>query len=153
MCGLAAYGDFEASIINGTPLPTPHPIAHVRVLEPDGTGRTRFAPTELHHVTMGNAIRWLVEEHGVRVLVASISDPYAYEGPLVDEWTQVVDRLARELNVVVIVPTGNTPKPFGEELDCGCHVLNDYPRYLEHSDARLASPSIGAVVVTVGRGR
>ena len=150
VCGLTAYGDFEASIINGTPLPPPQAIAHARVLEPDDAGRTRFAPTELHHVTIGNAIHWLVDECGVRVLVASMSDPYAYDGPLVDEWTQVVDRLARELNVVVVVPTGNTPKPFGEELPCGCHVLNDYPRYLEHPEARLASPGIGAVVVTVG---
>lgn len=150
VCGLAAYGDFEASIINGTPLPPPLAIAHARVLEPDNADHTRFAPTELHHVSMDNAIRWLVEECDVRVLVASISDPYAYDGPLVDEWTQVVDRLARELNVVVVVPTGNTPKPFGEELPCGCHVLNDYPHYLEHPEARLASPGIGAVVVTVG---
>jgi subtilisin family serine protease len=150
VCGLAAYGDFETSIINGTPLPPPCAIAHARVLEPDGAGRTRFAPTQLHHVTMGNAIRWLVEECGVRVIVASISDPYGYDGPLVDEWTQVVDQLARELNVVVVVPTGNTPMPFGEALPCGCHVLNDYPHYLEHPEARLASPGIGAVVVTVG---
>jgi hypothetical protein len=150
VCGLAAYGDFEASIINGTPLPPPLAIAHARVLEPDGAGRTRFAPTELHHVTMGNAIRWLVEECGVRVLVASISDPYKYDGPLVDEWTQVVDQLARELDIVIVVPTGNISKPFAEELPCGCHVLNDYPHYLEHPEARLASPGIGAVVVTVG---
>ena len=150
VCGLAAYGDFESSIINQTPLPRPHAIAHARVLEPDGMGRTRFAPTELHHVIIGNAIRWLVEHCGVRVLVASISDPYAYDGPLVDEWTQVVDQLASELNVVVVVPAGNTPKPFGEELPCGCHVLNDYPHYLEHPEARLASPGIGAIAVTVG---
>jgi subtilisin family serine protease len=148
--GLAAYGDFETSIVSGTPLPRPHPIVHARVLEPDDIGRTRFSPTQLHHVTIGNAIRWLVQENGVRVIVASISDPYAYDGPLIDEWTQVVDQLARELDVVVVVPTGNTPKPFGEELPCGCHVLNDYPRYLEHPEARLASPGIGAVVVTVG---
>ena len=148
--GLAAYGDFEASIVNRTLLPRPHAIVHARVLEPDDMNHTRFAPTQLHHVTMGDAIRWLVEENGVRVIVASISDPYAYDGPLVDEWTQVVDQLARELNVVVVVPTGNTPKPFGEQLPCGCHVLNDYPSYLEHAEARLASPGIGAIVVTVG---
>jgi hypothetical protein len=148
--GLAAYGDFEASIIDGTPLPDPHPVAHARVLEPDGDGRTRFAPTQLHHVIVEEAARWLVLECGVRVLVASISDSYAFEGPLVDEWTQVLDRLARDLDVVIVVPTGNTPKPFGPELPCGCHVLNDYPSYLEHPEARLASPGIGAVVVTVG---
>lgn len=150
VCGLAAYGDFEKSIIHRTPLPPAKPVAHARVLEPDGAGYTRFAPTHLHHVTMGDAIRWLVEECGVRILVASISDTYAYDGPLVDEWTQVVDQLARDLNVVVVVPTGNTPKPFGDQLACGCHVMNDYPHYLEHAEARLASPGIGAIVVTVG---
>ena len=151
VAGLAAYGDFEKSIVNGTPLPSPHPVVHARVLEPDGMGRTRFAPTQLHHVTIADALRWLVEENDVRVIVASISDPYAYDGPLVDEWTQVVDQLARELNVVVVVPTGNTVKPFNETMPCGCcHALNDYPRYLEHPEARLASPGIGSIVVTVG---
>lgn len=150
VAGLAAYGDFETSIVNGTPLPSPHLIVHARVLEPDDVGHTRFAPTQLHHVTIADAIRWLAE-NGARVIIASISDPYAYDGPLIDEWTQVVDRLARELNVVIVVPTGNTVKPFGEIMPCGCcHALNDYPHYLEHPEARLASPGIGSIVVTVG---
>lgn len=150
VCGLAAYGDFEASIVGGVPLPAPHPIIHARVLEPDGNGRTRFAPTVLHHVTMNEAIRWMVEEYQIRVIVAAISDPWTHEGPLVDEWTQILDHLSRDLDVVIVVPAGNRPMPFGEQLECGCHVLHDYPNYLGCPSGRLAAPGIGALVVTVG---
>ena len=151
VCGLAAYGDFEGAITDGTSLSVPLPIIHARVLEPYGDNRTRFATTALHHQIVRDAIQWLVERHGVRVILAAITNDYAFTGPLVDEWTQTIDQLAQELDVVIVVPTGNRPKPFGPELDCGCcHVVDSYPRYLEHDDSRLASPANAALAVTVG---
>lgn len=148
--GLAAYGDFEAAILGRAPVSSPHPVVHARVLEPDGRGRTRFAPTPMHYETFEQAVRWLVTEHGVRVIVAAITDEHEFRGPLIDEWTQTVDTLARELNVVIVVPAGNIAKPFGDELACGCHVLHDYPRHFGCDHARLASPAIAALAVTVG---
>lgn len=151
VAGLAAFGDFEGALAVGGQLPRPARVAVVRVLEPhpDDDRRTRFVGDEPEHVVVERAIRRL-HDLGVRIVSMSITDPDAYVGPHVSLWTETLDRLARELDIVVIVAAGNRPLPVGGALDDGKHVRHQYPTYVLDEEARLAEPSLAANVVTVG---
>lgn len=151
VAGLAAYGDFEAALREGAALPPPTHLAIARVLEedPHSPGSTHFPSDEPNHIVLEQAIRHL---HGVgaRIINLSVTDPDAYAGPHVSLWTETIDRLARELDIVVVVATGNARlHPTGEVAD-GSHVHHDYPLYLHHSSHRIAEPAIAASAVTVG---
>lgn len=151
VAGLAAYGDFDAALGADGRMPGPARIASVRVLEPhpDDDRRTQFIGDEPEHRVVERAIRRL-HEAGVRIVNVSITDPDAYAGPHVSLWTETLDRLARELDIVVVVAAGNRPMPFDGLLDTGKHVRHQYPTYVLDDDARLAEPSLAANVVTVG---
>ena len=88
--------------------------------------------------------------HGVRVFNLSVAYPDPYVGPHVGLMTELLDTLARELGIVVVVATGNSrTTPAGAIAD-SLHAFNDYPRYLFEPSCRIAEPAVGGLVVTVG---
>jgi len=141
VAGTAVWGDLDPLVTSGT-LPTPHPIISARVLDLDPSGD--YTVTGLAHLTIEQAIRWLVTEHAVRVINLSINQPVPASGALRDELTVTIDTLARELDVVIVVSTGNRT-----HLASG-NWLADYPAYLNDADARIAAPGDAALAVTVG---
>jgi subtilisin family serine protease len=151
VAGLAAYGDFEVALRDGGRLPAPAHLAIARVLEPDPDrpDRTRFPSSEPDHVVLEQAIRHLAGL-GVRIINLSITDPDAYSGPHVSLWTETVDRLTRELDLVIVVAAGNRALPVDGEIREGVHVHHSYPTYLHDDEARLAEPSVAANAITVG---
>jgi hypothetical protein len=150
VAGLAAFGDLEHALREHTTLPSPARLAIARVLEPDPTdpARTRFPTDQPEHVVIEEAVRQL-HERGVRIINMSITDVDAYSGPHASIWTETLDRLARELDVVIIVAAGNRPLAPSGEVAPGVHVHSSYPTVLDR-EARIAEPAIGANVVTVG---
>jgi hypothetical protein len=151
VAGLAAYGDFEPALREDEQLPAPARVAVVRVLEPDpgDERRTRFAGSEPEHMVVERAIRVLCD-HGCRIVNLSIADPDAYSGPHVSAWTETLDRLARDLDIVIVTAAGNRPIPAHGELEDGIHVRHHYPTYSLDEAARIAEPSVAANVITVG---
>lgn len=153
VAGLAAYGDFEEPLHSGLPLPQPVRVFGARVLEPvEGNPRDTRFPSELPvHRVIEDAIRTLHVNHGVRVFNLSVAEREAYEGPHVAVWTEVLDRLTRELGILIVVAAGNVPVSLASgELFDGLHALHDYPAYLLDPRSRLAEPAIAANVLTVG---
>ncbi len=140
--GVAAYGTLDPLVLGGG-LSAPFPVAVARVLDVDALGREQMVGQP--HVTFEQAVRWLVAEHGVRVVNCSINYPHPALPGLPDLFTVAVDRVARELGLVIVVSAGNRAS-----LDGGEHWLNDYPRYLHAPEARLAAPADAALAVTVG---
>lgn len=146
VAGLAAYGDFEEPLRSHSPL-IGRPIHIGRVLEPhpEIPERTQFPGIE--HASTDEAIRRLHEEHGVRVFNISITDPAPYSGPRAAMWTETIDSLARELDIVCVVAAGNRPAPRTVQ---GMLHRRDYPQYCLDEEARLAEPAIAGLAVTVG---
>ena len=68
----------------------------------------------------------------------------------VEELTETIDDLARELNVIIVVPTGNASVTLRGETSSGYHVERDYPNYLDEPSFRLAEPAPAALAITVG---
>jgi hypothetical protein len=149
VAGLCAYGDLEDPLASGSDWLAYGPIHAVRVLEPDpqDNRRTRFPTDEPAYRVIEAAIRHLHDTYGVRVFNLSITDDVAYSGPHVSVWTERLDELVRELDVVIVVAAGNQ-RP--DDLPPHTDVLNAYPGYLINGAARIAEPALAANVVTVG---
>jgi len=96
------------------------------------------------HLTIAEAIRWLVSEHHLRVINLSINRNGPADGLLVAELTATLDQLIRELDVVVVVSTGNRQQTPSNGWLAG------YPGYLLDEDAAVAEPGDAALAVTVG---
>jgi hypothetical protein len=149
VAGLCAYGDIENPLSGASEWLAYGPIHAVRVLEPDPQDqrRTRFPTDEPAYRVIESAIRQLHDTHGVRIFNISITDDAAYSGPHVSVWTERLDELVHELDIVIVVAAGNhRPGDLSPQTD----VLNAYPGYLLDDGARVAEPAIAANVVTVG---
>lgn len=149
VAGLYAYGDIEDALAGDSGWIARAPIHAVRVLEPhpDGSGRTRFPSDRPAHLVIEDAIRHLHKAHQVRVFNLSITDDAAYSGPHVSVWTERLDDLVRELNIVIVVAAGNHRR---DDLPPRSEILAAYPRYLLDDAARIAEPAVASNVLTVG---
>lgn len=151
VAGLAAYGDLEHALREGAAFPSPARLAIARVLEPvAGDLRSTRFPTEVpEHLVIEEAIRRLHGE-GCRIINLSIADPESFSGPHASIWTETLDRLVRELDIVVVAAAGNRPIAPSGEIAPGVHVHASYPTYTLDPEARVAEPGIGANVIAVG---
>jgi Subtilase family len=126
-----------------------------RILEPvpGRPDETRFACGDAGfppHEVLQRAITRLQQDCGVRVFNLSFGLREAFDAIHVSELTEVIDELARELDIVVVVPTGNAPVYGRSETGSGHHAQRDYPAYLSAPEHRLAEPGPAALALTVG---
>lgn len=143
VAGVAAYGDLRSFVVGSSGLPSPHPIYAARVMHEDPNDPGRAVLTGLFHRQLEDAIVWL-HEKGVRVISCSINQDGPDDAITPSEAMATIDRLVRELGVVVVLSGGNV-----RSVDPG-HWRDDYPAYLDRDEARIADPAGAALAVTVG---
>ncbi len=145
VAGLALYGDVEACINNRSFQPELK-LFSARVLNE----RCEFDDENLVTSQMREAIHYFHDNYNCRVFNISLGDRrLPYNGGKVSPWASVLDTLARELNVVIVVSAGNFDYDPGPDGSPDTH-LQDYPRYLLSDEARIIEPATGAIVLTVG---
>lgn len=149
VAGLLAYGSVEDALAGSKPWVASGPIHSVRVLEPvPGDRETTRLPTDRPtYLVIEDAIRRLHEEHGVRVFNLSITDPEPYSGPHVSVWSERIDELSRELDIVIVIAAGNLRR---RDLPAHTDLLGAYPDYLLGDAARVAEPAIAVNALSVG---
>jgi hypothetical protein len=132
-------------------MPVPCRIYSARVLQADefDPQATSFPSDVPDHQVIEQAIRALHAD-GVRIFNLSVTDRDPFSGPHVSILTETIDRLARELDVVIVVAAGNRTVAATGELEDGKHVLHDYPLYILDDGARLAEPALAANALVVG---
>jgi hypothetical protein len=140
---------------NHSPITAVGTVHVARILEvvPDRPGETRFAGGDAGlppHEAVQRAITRLHREHDVRVFNLSFGMREAFDAVHVSELTEVIDELARELDIVVVVPTGNAPVYGRSQTASGHHAQREYPAYLSTPEHRLAEPGPAALALTVG---
>ena len=140
---IAAYGALRPLTTDPAKLSTPHPVYAARVLESDPANPERAVVAGIFHVELENAIRWL-NDQGVKIVTCSINSDIAATRAYPGEAAAVIDTLARELEMVIVVSAGNLR---AVEPD---HWRDGYPRYLASADAAVAEPGTAALAVTVG---
>lgn len=151
--GRLLYPALHEELRDALPLTAVGFVRVVRILEPDPNrpGQPpRFAQYATPHELVQEAIRHLSSTYGVRVFNLSVgySEPFSdlHLGPL----TETIDDLVRELDVVIVVPTGNATLDINARTASGHHILDDKPEYFFTAEHRLSEPGPAALAVTVG---
>lgn len=112
----------------------------------DNNGRfyeRRTLPTQMREIIMR-----LRQDYGCRIFVMSLGDVRARNEPgRVGPWAATLDELARELDVMIFVSTGNRVPRGGMAVEQG---ITHYPGYLLEPANRLCEPAGAANIVTVG---
>jgi hypothetical protein len=151
VAGLASFGGFESGLAGQSPLVGRRPIHVARVLEPTPDGSaTRFAEGLLPHHIVEEAIRTLSNNYGVRIFNLSFAYPFAFAGPNVSVMTELVDRLARELDLVIVICTGNVVFLVDGGTQDGQSLPDDYPTLVLEAYSRVAEPGVASLGVSVG---
>jgi hypothetical protein len=143
--GLALYGDVQACIQNRSFVPTLR-LFSARVLN----DQLVFDNEKLITSQMQDAITYFKDTYNCRVFNLSLGDDrQPYDGGKVSPWASILDTLARDLDIVIVVSVGN----YRHYLQDGVLVdslLTDYPKYLLSENAKVIEPATGAIVLTVG---
>lgn len=151
--GRLLYPWLHEQLRDASPLTAVGRARVVRILESNpvtGGATTRFATYAFPHVLVEAAIRHLHAAYGVKVFNLSVGYPGPFNDLHVDPLTEVLDDLARELDVVIVVPTGNAGIDVNGRTLSGHHVLTDKPAFLFAAEHRLAEPGPAALALTVG---
>ncbi|WP_394251309.1 S8 family serine peptidase [Arthrobacter pityocampae] len=151
--GRVLYPNLADEIREMRPITALGNVRVVRILEPDphrADSPPRFADYGFPHEIVSQGIRHLHDTYGVRVFNLSVGYAEPFDDLHVGPLTETIDDLVRELNIVVIVPTGNTGTTTDGRTDSGHHVLHDKPEYFFSPEHRLAEPGPAALAITVG---
>lgn len=141
VASIAAWGKVS-DLLGGQVPRLPHPIYAVRIAHEGPGGSPVVVGSAVEQIEA--ALRWL-REKGVQIAVLPYADKFADNGGLLSTLSATIDQLSRELDMVVVVPSGNLSTPPEQK-----HWFRDYPAYLSHEDARIAAPGTAALAVTVG---
>jgi hypothetical protein len=142
VAGITVYGDVRQRVVLGQ-FDAHFAIACAKLVNQDG----KFPDEALVPETMERAIRRLHGEFKCRVINISLGDCKRMAGDKPTPWADILDSLARELDVVIVVSAGNR-KGLIEKYGDG--VVDAYPDCLLDEEARLLEPATGVNVVAVG---
>lgn len=143
VAGVAIFGDLRAQIETGT-LQRGARLCAAKVVNDRGDfDDTRLVPTQ-----MREAITTLNQRFGCRIFVVALADRRrVFDGGKVGTWAATLDELARELDVVIVVSSGNRSPRSGNRIE---QAVTEYPRYLLEDANRLFEPAGALNVITVG---
>lgn len=148
VAGIALYGDIF-SCIKGVNFEPQAYIFGARVLNEHNA----FDDERLIEKMFHEAIHFFYREHRCRIFNISIG-AQAYSDGKPSPWAQVLDELARELDILIVVSAGNY-QIYGMQDNDANEVLNTYPNYLLNGlkaipNPRILEPATAVNVITVG---
>lgn len=152
VAGLVVYGDIHHCLASRTWSPRVL-VASGKVLLRGTDGRPVFPPGHRPERVVENAIKHLHQHQGCRVFNLSLGNADdVYDGGRQFGWAELLDQLARELDVVIVVSAGNIDHPPLPSPAAGRDALQAAVRdaRLSTSTARVCSPGTASLAVTVG---
>lgn len=152
VAGLVVYGDVHRCLTSRTWSPRVL-VASGKVLVRGADGRPVFPPDHRPEKLVEEAIKHLHENQGCRVFNLSLGNSDdVYDGGRQFGWAELLDQLARELDVVIVVSAGNVDDPPLPAPTTGRDALQAAVRdaRLGSRTARICSPGTAALAVTVG---
>ena len=154
VAGLVVYGDIARCLESGVWTPEVL-VANGKVLRrhPSDESATAFPDDKRPEALVERAIRDLHRTRGCRIFNLSLGNPDdIYEGGRQFAWAELLDQLARELDVVIVVSAGNDPHPAIPTDASTRSQFRERVRdaMLENPSGRICSPGTAAIAVTVG---
>jgi hypothetical protein len=117
-------------------------------------GGTRFPDGHRPEKLVEAAIRHLHQHQQCRVFNLSAGDSaQVYSGGRQFAWAEVLDQLARELDIVIVVSAGNVevpPLPDGSASGRDALQASVRDARLRESTTRICSPGTAGIAITVG---
>ena len=146
VASLLLYGDLQNAIASGLTLQPICRVVSARVLDNDN----QFPVDELWERDLQEAIVWCAR-HGAKIINLSIGDdrsPFRQGKQM--NGASIVDQLARQLGLVVVVATGNSrPADYLPELNKDSAL--DYPTVLHQDEATgILDPGTSLLGLSVG---
>ena len=143
VAGIATFGDLHGQLANGT-LDRVARLCSAKVLNDQGDFDThRLIPSQ-----MREAMTTLNSQYGCRIFVIALGDRNRpYDGGKVGPWAATLDELARELNILIIVSSGNRTPRSGNRLE---QAVTEYPDYLLEPANRFYEPAGALNALSVG---
>ena len=114
---------------------------------------TTFPPEHRAEALIERAIRHFHSEHNCRVFNLSIGNRHqVYAGGRQFPWAELLDDLARELDIVIVVAAGNVAEPPMPDNARTHRQFKEGVRDLLMNDpaARICSPATAAIALTIG---
>ena len=143
VAGVAAFGDLRAQLAAGT-LQRGARLCAAKVVNERG----EFDDRRLVPSQMREALTTLNQRFGCRIFVIALADrKRIYDGGKVGTWAATLDELARELDIVIFVSSGNRSPRAGNRLE---QAITGYPNYLLEETNRFYEPAGALNVITVG---
>ncbi len=154
VAGLAVYGSVARCIESGAWVPEVLVInAKILCRNPQDPGSTMFPINHRPEALVEKAIRHFHDTRGCRVFNLSIGNSHdVYAGGRQFAWAEVLDQLARELDIVIVVSAGNNGNP---SMPTSATTRNAFQTGVRDSSlstsvARVCNPATSVIAVTVG---
>lgn len=154
VAGLVVYGDIAQAVETNQWNPRVR-ICSAKILRHDSTSGNAVLP-DGHRLEelVDRAIRYFHGERNCRIFNLSVGSWYdIYSGGRQFGLAELIDHLVRELNIVVIVPTGNRllgDLPVPECVTTRDQFHEEVRKQMLHHDQRLTNPGTAALALTVG---
>lgn len=143
VASVALYGDLEACNESGLWKP------ELRILNGKILNDDAGYDVELIENTIDKAVRYFVEQYQCKIFNLSIGNTNApYEGKHIKGLAYTLDYLARELDVLFVVSTGNFNDLFSPST--AQSALTQFPNYLLDDESVIIDPAPALNVLTVG---
>jgi len=145
VAGISLFGDVKACIdsLDFTPQVF---IYGARVTN----AQDRFDDENLIVTQMKEAIQYFKETYDCRVFNISLADPdLVYADGKPSQWASVLDNLAHEYDIVIVISAGNIPVTTFRGPDAET-IRANYPAYLLDNASRILEPSTAVNALTVG---
>lgn len=139
--GIAIYGDVRQQLPPNR-FQQRFKLASAKLVDLAG----KFDPSLTVTQAMDIAIRRLHAEFGCTVINISLADPNRLVGAKPTPWAAILDELARELDLVIVVAAGNREN----FAHVGEAIIAAYPKCLLEDANRILEPASAINVVTVG---
>lgn len=153
VAGIVAYGDF----LDNTSATIYKPLVRVcngKIMHNQNmlnNNYPSFRDDKRPEVIVRDAIEYFYNEYGCRIfnLSAGNSD-YIYNGGRQMAWAEVLDNLAKKLDIVIVISAGNVGEPQLHEVNSREGVQQNVRNQLFDAEHRLIDPATAALCVTVG---
>lgn len=142
VAGIATYGSISGQLNDGQLEPR-FRIASAKVVNSHG----HFADDRPVPAVIEEAIRRLHDEFGCRVINVSLADVKRTVVGRPSNWATLLDNLARELDLVILVSAGNGTSATAHIAGSG---IAAYPGYMLENDNRLYEPASAVTALVVG---
>ena len=154
VAGLVVYGSIARCISDGVWAPEVL-VANAKIMRrhPIDESATMFPENHRPEALVARAIRYFHRTRGCRVFNLSVGNPVdVYAGGRQFPWAELLDELARELDIVIVVSAGNVPDPVipTDATSRGGFQAGVRDAILSDPSARICNPGTAAIAVTVG---